>query len=113
MELDCYVKRKVPGPNKYYPEENNGEYHYEEVWYSRKFHEVHNYFSGKLESGEDDNCEYIPIDEEDIATLTNMLIINGVLTHEIGEFEQKQLSDLIEILESQDTLDDLYYWGWY
>ena len=113
MGLDCYVVRKVPGPDEEYPEENNGEYHYKEVWYSRKFHEVHNHFSRKLESGEDNNCVYISIEEEDIAALTNMLIINGVLNHEIGEFEQEELSQLIEILESQDTLDDLYYWGWY
>ena len=113
MGLDCYVKRKVPGPDEEYPDENGGEYHYEEVWYSRKFHKVHDYFSGKLDPGDNDNCEYIPIDEEDIVALTNMFIINGVLNHEIDELHQEQLSDLIELLKSQESLDDLYYWGWY
>ena len=113
MGLDCYVLRKVPGPSKEYPDEHGGEYHYEEVWYSRKFYKVHEHFSRKLDPGENDNCEYFPIDEEDIAALTNLLIINGVLNHEIDEFRQKELSNLIEILKSQETLDDLYYWGWY
>lgn len=113
MGLDCHVLRKVPGPSKEYPEENNGEYHYKEVWYSRKFHEVHNHFSRKLDPGEDANCEYFPIDEEDIAALTNILIINGVLSHELSEYKQQELSDLIELLKSQESLDGLYYWGWY
>lgn len=113
MGLDCHVLRKVPGPDKNYPEEYNGEYHYKEEWYSRKFRKVHNYFCAKLESGENDNCEYIPIEEEDIHKLTNMLVLNGMLNHELTEYEQQQLSKLIELLESQETLDDLFYWGWY
>ena len=113
MGLDCYVLRKVPGPSKEYPDEHGGKYHYKEIWYSRKFYKVHEHFSRKLDPGENDNCEYFPIDEEDIQSLTNLLIINGVLNHEIDEFRQKELSDLIEILKSQETLDDLYYWGWY
>ena len=113
MGLDCYVLRKVPGPSKEYPDEHGGKYHYEEVWYSRKFYKVHEHFSRKLDPGENDNCEYFPIDEEDIQSLTNLLIINGVLDHEIDEFRQKELSDLIEILKSQESLGDLYYWGWY
>ena len=113
MGLDCYVLRKVPGPSKEYPDEHGGKYHYEEVWYSRKFYKVHEHFSRKLDPGENDNCEYFPIDEEDIQSLTNLLIINGVLDHEIDEFRQKELSNLIEILKSQESLGDLYYWGWY
>ena len=113
MGLDCYVLRKVPGPSKEYPDEHGGKYHYEEVWYSRKFYKVHEHFSRKLDPGENDNCEYFPIDEVDIQSLTNLLIINGVLNHEIDEFRQKELSDLIEILKSQESLGDLYYWGWY
>lgn len=113
MGLDCYVERKIPSPSKAYPEENNGEYHFEEIWYSRKFYEVHDYFAAKLVSGENDNCEYIPIEKEDIQNLTNMLIINGVLNHELDENRQEELSNLIELLKSQETLEDLYYWGWY
>ena len=113
MGLDCYVLRKVPGPSKEYPDEHGNKYHYEEVWYSRKHYIVHNYFSSKLDPGENDNCEYIPIEKEDIAALTNLLVINGVLNYEISEFRQEELSDLIELLKSQETLDDLYYWGWY
>ena len=113
MGLDCYVKRRIEGPSIYYPEENNGEYHYKELWYSRKFYEVHEHFSRKLDPGENDNCEYFPIDEEDIQSLTNLLVINGVLNHELSEFRQEELSNLIEILKSQETLGDLYYWGWY
>ena len=113
MGLDCYVQRKVPGPDKEYPDENAGEYHYEEVWYSRKFWEVHDYFGNKLTLDEDNNCEYIPIEEEDIQNLTNMLVINGALNHELDEYRQQELSNLIKILKSQESLDDLYYWGWY
>lgn len=113
MGLDCFVLRKVPGPSKEYPDEHGGEYYYKEVWYSRKFYEVHDHFFSKLEHGENDNWEYFPIDEEDIQSLTNLLIINGVLNHEIDEFRQEELSNLIEILESQETLGDLYYFGCY
>ena len=113
MGLDCYVRRRIEGPSIYYPEENNGEYHYKELWYSRKFWELHHYFGNKLASGEDNNCEYIPIEEEDIQNLTNMLVINGALNHELDEYRQQELSDLIELLKSQESLDDLYYWGWY
>lgn len=113
MGLDCYVQRRIEGPSTDYPEENNGEYHYKEFWYSRKFWEVHDYFGNKSAVGEDNNCEYIPIEEEDIQNLTNMLVINGALNHELDEYRQQELSDLIELLKSQESLDDLYYWGWY
>ena len=111
MGLDCFLYQKVHGPDKDYPEENNGEYHYKELWYSRKFYLVHDYFANKIE--EDDNCAYIPVDTEDIQALTNLLVIDGMLNHEILEYRQEELSNLIAILTNMDSLDDIYYMGWY